>query len=112
MPAMADTQPPSPSLEHGFRLLYNLDFTSAHQEFVSWQQSHPDDPMGPTCDSAGLLFSEFHRLGVLEGQFYADNKTFAARKKLDPDPVVRDQFNATVDRAEAVAKAGQRHKGP
>ena len=35
------------TLDDGFDLLYNLDFADAHQVFLSWQQGHPDDPMGP-----------------------------------------------------------------
>jgi hypothetical protein len=91
------------SLEQGFHLLYNLDFEHAHQVFVSWEQQHPDDPLGPACDAAGSLFSEFNRLGVLEGQFYSDDHAFGNRKKLDPDPAVHDRFNAAIDQAEARA---------
>ena len=91
------------SLDQGFRMLYNLDFSSAHQLFVSWERQHPDNPMGPACDAAGYLFSEFNRLGVLEAQFYADDKAFAARKQLTPDIAVRDQFYAALDQADKLA---------
>lgn len=101
----ADIVMPRPSLENGFRLLYNLDFVSANKEFTSWEQVHPEDPQGPAGEAAGLLFSEFNRLGVLEAQFYIDDKAFAGRKKLGPDPNVRDRFNAALDRAEAEAKS-------
>lgn len=60
--------------------------------------------MGPTCEAAGLLFSEFHRLGVLEAQFYEDDATFDARKKLSPDPEARKQFDAAIARAENLAQ--------
>jgi hypothetical protein len=100
----ADYSMGSPSLDHGFRLLYDLDFDGAHQVFSSWQQDHPQDPVGPVCEAAGLLFSEFHRLGVLEAQFYEDDKKFDDRKKQSPDPVVRDKFNAALQLAETRAK--------
>ena len=93
-----------PSLDEGFRLMYNLDFSQAHQVFTSWEQQHPEDPMGPVSDAAGFLFSEFNRLGVLEQQFYEDDKSFDARKKFTPDPAVRDHFNAAVDQAENRAR--------
>jgi len=99
----AETPVTPPTLEQGFSLLYNLDFDQAHQVFLSWEQEHPDDPMGPTCDAAGLLFSEFHRLGVLEGRFYVDDQAFAARQKLDPDPAVRERFRAALQLAESKA---------
>jgi hypothetical protein len=103
--AAADVPVRRLTLDDGFHLLYNLDFADAHQVFLSWQQGHPDDPMGPACEAAGLLFSEFNRLGVLEAQFYEDDKAFQARKKLRPDPAVRDRFNAALTLAEARAKA-------
>ncbi len=101
--AAVDTVGSAVSLDQGFSLLYNLEFTPAHQLFVSWQQQHPDDPMGPACDAAGYLFSEFSRLGVLAAQFYADDKAFAGRKQLTPDPAVRDRFYAALDQADKLA---------
>ncbi len=98
--AEVDTVSSGTPLDRGFTLLYNLDFAGAHQVFMSWQQEHPDNPVGPVCDAAGLLFSEFNRLGVLESQFYADDQAFDARKKLAPDPVVRDRFYAALDQAD------------
>jgi hypothetical protein len=94
-----------PALDHGFQLLYNLDFDRAHGIFAQWEQTHPDDPMGPTCDAAGILFSEFHRLGVLEGQFLVDDKKFENRPKLSPDPAVRVRFDAQVQKAQGAARA-------
>jgi len=94
-----------PALDRGFQLLYNLDFDHAHTIFTSWEQTHPDDPLGPTFNAAGLLFSEFHRLGVLEGQFFEDDKKFENRPKLTPDPAVRAQFDREIDQAQSAARA-------
>ena len=102
--ADAHMQAIHPSLDQGFSLLYNLDFDGAHQVFLSWQKEHPDDPLGPVGDAAGMLFAEFHRLGVLEAQFYLDDRLFAARRKLDPDPAVRSRFHAALDEAESRAR--------
>lgn len=99
----ADAPAPRTSLDQGFRLLYNLDFDQAHQVFLSWQHEHPQDPVGPTAEAAGILFSEFHRLGVLEGQFYENDKKFLDRDKRDPDTGVRDRFNAALARAQSIA---------
>ncbi len=93
------------SLEQGFRYLYNLDFDQAHKVFASQEFDHPDDPVPSACDAAGLLFSEFHRLGVLESQFFADDHIFNARTKLQPDPAIRDGFNQAISHAEAKARA-------
>ena len=95
---------PVPSLADGYHLMYNLDFANAHQIFLNWQQQHPDDPLGPASDAAGLIFSELHRLGVLEAQFYTDDKTFDKREKLTPDPVIKERFNAALSLAETRAR--------
>jgi len=91
-------------LDRGFSGLYNLDFAGAQSDFATWEKMHPDDPMGPVSAAAGFLFSEFHRLGVLEAQFYENNDAFADRPKLSPDPAVRDQFQAAITRAENLAR--------
>ncbi len=88
------------SLDSGYRMMYDLDFVNAHQVFLSWQQQHPEDPLGPASDAAGYLFSELHRLGVLEAQFYTDDKAFDARKKLSPDPELKKLFDAALVLAE------------
>ena len=106
----ADVPAPRVSLDQGFRLLYNLDFDQAHQVFLSWQREHPQDPVGPTAEAAGLLFSEFHRLGVLESQFYADDKSFQNREKVTADPRVRDDFNAALARAQNRRQRSPRYK--
>jgi hypothetical protein len=94
-----------PPLDRGFQLLYNLDFNQAHGIFAAYEQSHPEDPLGPTSDAAGVLFSEFHRLGILESQFFEDDKKFENRTKLTPDPAARARFDVAVQKAESLAQA-------
>src|SRR5216684_7521092 len=94
LPALAaDAVIGRPPLDRGFQLLYSLNFDDAHSIFAAWERSHPDDPMGPTADAAGVLFSEFHRLGILEAQFFESDKRFENRPKPNSEPVVRDRFN-------------------
>src|SRR5713101_8427037 len=101
LPALAaDAAITRPPLDRGFQLLYSLDFNGAHNIFAAWELSHPDDPMGPTADAAGLLFSEFHRLGVLEAQFFESDKRFENRPKPNSDPAVRTSFNAAIQKAQ------------
>ncbi len=97
--------PPAPSLDRGYQLAYNLDFTSAQQEFTAWQKIHPADPLGPVSEAAGLLFSEFSRLGILESQLFTKDSSFEKRKKLTPDPVLRACFQGALLRADALAQA-------
>ncbi|PYV87063.1 MAG: hypothetical protein DMG90_19105 [Acidobacteria bacterium] len=93
------------SLNDGFQLMYNLEFERAHQAFLSWQQRYPNDPMGQVADAAGVLFSEFNRMGILEAQFYEDDKIFKSEKKPSSDPQARTRFNDTLNKGETLAKA-------
>ncbi len=95
----------APTLDHGFTLLYSLKFNEAQQSFTQWQQQNPADPMGPASEGAGLLFSELDRLGILESQFFEDDKTFVDRRKMSPDADVHSRFQAALGRAESLAKA-------
>jgi hypothetical protein len=104
LPAAA-TNVPAPEIESGFRSMYNLEFTQAEHEFTAFEQHHADNPIGPVSEAAGLLFSEFQRLGVLQTQFYENDSVFAGRQKLTSDPAVRDRFNAALAQAEQLAHA-------
>ncbi len=99
------TKTESSALDRGFRQLYDLDFPGAQKEFESWEKEYPENPMGPVAEAAGILFSEFNRLGVLEAQFYEDDSVFAARKKYEANPQQRARFEQRLDRAEAGARA-------
>ena len=94
---------PGTPIEQGFNDMYNLDFSTAHHQFDIWEAAHPDDPMGPVCHAAALLFTEFDRLGVLESQLFTNNDRFADRRKLSPDPQTKRQFMAALDMADALA---------
>src|SRR5215469_12164163 len=101
IPALNSVSP----LDHGFAGLYNLDFGSAQQDFAAWQKMHPDDPMGPVSEAAGILFSEFNRLGVLEAQFYENDDAFVDRPKRKADPALHEQFQKAIARTETLARA-------
>src|ERR1700674_5710868 len=96
---------PSAGLDHGFRRLYDLDFNGGQKEFESWERLNPENPMGPASEAAGILFSEFNRLGVLEAQFYEDDSVFGARKKYQADAGERARFDQQLSRAEDLAKS-------
>jgi hypothetical protein len=98
------TASPAPEIEDGFRLMYNLKFDQAEQEFSAFEQQRADSPIGPISQAAGILFSEFHRLGVLEAQFYETDSAFAARKKLEANPAMRERFEASLSRGEELAQ--------
>ena len=100
--AAASEQPAS--LDLGFHLLYNLDFTGAEKQFRSWQSQHPESPLGPAAEGAGLLFAEFDRMGILEAQFFADDSSFKEKKKPSPDPQLRARLDSVLGRSEELAR--------
>jgi hypothetical protein len=102
LPAAAAEGPAS--LEHGYRLMYGLNFASAEHEFIEWQREHPDDPLGPMSKAANLLFRELNRSGILQAQFFVDDGSFTSRKPIAPDPGLRARFEAIAADAEAVAR--------
>jgi len=100
----ADAIVPNPTLDSGFQRLYDLDFSGAQKDFESWEKANPEDPMGPVSEAAGILFSEFNRLGVLEAQFYESDSAFSARKKYQADQPERERFELRVTTGESLAK--------
>src|SRR5579863_66265 len=92
-------------LDHGYSDLYNLDFAGAQKDFTAWQALHPDDPVGPVSEAAGLLFSEFNRLGVLEAQFFENDEAFVDRPKQTADPALQKKFQAAIEQTETLAHA-------
>jgi hypothetical protein len=96
----ADSSPAS--LDHGFLLLYNLDFDRAQEQFASYQQQHANDPMGPVAEAAGLLFSELNRAGALGTHFFDRDSSFRSRPMPKADPVLRDRLNSAPQRVEVL----------
>jgi tetratricopeptide (TPR) repeat protein len=87
-----------PSLDRGFQLLYNQQFDDAQAQFSSWQRQFPDDPVGPAAESAGYLFQELNRLGILELQFFTLRGSVGPAKKVVADAKTRTMFLDAVDR--------------
>src|SRR5262252_4358555 len=95
---------PTAHLERGFRELYNLNFDGGQQEFAAYQNANPGDPVGPVSEGAGYVFAEFHRLGILEAQFFESDSSFQSKKALTPDPAIHQKFDDALNRGEALAR--------
>jgi len=54
------------TMEQGFDLLYDLKFDEAQHEFARYEQLHPDDPLGPVSEAAGILFEQLDRIGLYD----------------------------------------------
>ena len=105
MPAMAQGNDGALALETGYRSMYNLQFDQAHRAFTEWQGQHPDDPMGPVSDAAVYLFSECDRLHILEAQFLPDDQKTTKSSQLTPDPAVKTQFEAALEKTRTLSDA-------
>ncbi len=90
-------------LESGYRHMYNLEFPQAHRLFGEWSRIHPDDPMGPVSDAAAYLFAEFERLQILQSELFTDDESFKRGRKSPPDPDVKRQFEAALERSRVLA---------
>jgi hypothetical protein len=86
-----------PSLNDGYRAMYNLDFPGAHRAFAAYQRLHPGDPMGPVSDAAAYLFGEFDRLHILQAEFFVRDEHFITDHRLTPDPELRRRFDDALD---------------
>src|SRR5215469_10630800 len=87
------------TLEEGYQQMYNRQFDEAHRTFQQWEAEHPSDPLGPACDAAAYLFSEFDRLHILQSEFLAEDKNFVSQHKLTPDPAIKIQLEQNLNRA-------------
>jgi hypothetical protein len=78
-PEQAPVMEADPSLkllESGYRHLYELNFTAARVDFVSYQKERPEDPLGKASEAASYLFEQFHARGVLTSEFFVNDQTF------------------------------------
>jgi hypothetical protein len=55
----------------GFHLLYELKPEEARNEFETWHESNPEDPLGSASVAASYLFEECIQQGVLTSEFFA-----------------------------------------
>lgn len=80
--------------------MYNTDFAGAHAQIDHFVAQQPADPFGYAVRASAYLFSELDRLGILESEFFANDKRIIAKKGLKPDPVVRDKLFTAVNDAQ------------
>jgi len=92
-------------LDRGYRQMYNLEFDGAHKTFQTYEQAHPNDPLGATSDGAAYVFDEFNRLGVLQTELFVDDEKFKGRLKAPPDAAARDNFDRAIAKSQQLADA-------
>ena len=96
---------PRTVFDQAFERMYNFDFPAAHAILNPYIASRPAEPFPYAVRASAYLFTELDRLGVLEGEFFADDKRIIDKKKLKPDPAIRARFLKAVEDAHSRAQA-------
>ena len=97
---------PSPSaIDKAFARMYNLDFQGTHAILDAEMRDHPDNPLTYSMRGGAYLFSEFNRLKIMEFEFFEDDDKVTDRKRLKPDPAIREQLFKTTAEAKKRATA-------
>lgn len=94
---------PSP-VRRALDRLYNFNFADANRILDEQIRAEPDDSTAFAFRAASLLFQELDRLGILEGEFFADDERIAEKRKLKADPEVRRQFYEYIEGARRRAR--------
>ena len=88
-------------IDAAFTRMYNTDFHGAHACVDRYLSAQPSDPLGYAVRASASLFAELDRLGILEGEFFVDDKRIGEKKKLKPDTALREKFLAAVNEAQS-----------
>jgi hypothetical protein len=88
---------PAAAIDCAFNRIYNFDFSGVNGILDKLERKDPTYPITYSVRAASLLFSELHRMKILETEFFSsDNKVTSV--KLKADPSIRQQiFKATGD---------------
>jgi hypothetical protein len=94
----------SSTIRQALNRMYNFDFPGANRILDERIREAPDESTPFTFRAASLLFQELDRLGILEGEFFADDKRIIEKKQLKADPGVRREFYEFVEMARRRAR--------
>lgn len=83
--------------------MYDLRFDDAHKIFARYQNTRPNDPLGPVSDAAAYLFSEFDRLRILQSEFFISDKKYLSEKKRQPDATTKARFEDDLEKTRRLA---------
>jgi hypothetical protein len=93
------------TIDKAFDRMYNFDFAGMHAILDECGNRDPEDPMTFAARAVAFLFSELHRMKILETEFFTDDDKMTDRKKLKPDPEVRARLFAMTGEARRRAAA-------
>ncbi len=95
----------STAVGRAFVRMYEFEFSGAQAILDREIAQHPRDPLPYSVKAAALLFSEMHRLKILQIEFFEDDEQVVDRKKLVPDPALRAEFFHLIEKARSLADA-------
>jgi hypothetical protein len=93
------------AIDLALKRMYNCDFPAAQALIAEQLGSHPEDPLLYSLQASAHLFSEFHRLKILELEFFADDEQVTDRKRLKPDLAIRAELFRLTGLARELSKA-------
>jgi hypothetical protein len=93
------------ALKRAYARLYNFDFKGAQEILDQQRRVDTQEPLLVATKAAAYLFSELDRLRILELDFFTDDEKVVDRRKLVPDPAVRQRFFQTVAESDRLANA-------
>jgi hypothetical protein len=94
------------TLDRALQRMYDFDFPASQEILNRYIAGHPQEGLPYAFRASAYLFYELDRMSILESEFFVDDKRIAERKKkLDPDPLIREKFLKAVGEAESRAGA-------
>ncbi len=94
-----------PAIDDAFAHLYNSDFDGSRAILDRYIAAHAADPLAYSVKASAYLFFELDRLGILESEFFKDDRRIADKRKLMPDPKIHDLLYAALKQAQDLANA-------
>jgi len=96
-----DDHPPD-AIDCAFNRIYNFDFPGVYAILDKLERKDPAYPVTYSVRAAALLFSELHRMKILETEFFSsDSKVTGV--KLKADPRVRERLFKATEEARRVS---------
>jgi hypothetical protein len=94
------------TIDSALQQMYNFNFPASHEILARYIAQHPQEPLPYAFRASAYLFYELDRMNILESEFFIDDKRIAdKKKKLDPDPLIREKFLKAVSDTETRSNA-------
>lgn len=102
--AAASAQTAPTAIDRAFQRMYNFDFPGTYEILDQQQRQDPSFALLYSVRAVALMFSELHRMRILETDFFiSDEKVTSV--KLAPDPKVRELIFRNTAEARRLATA-------